>query len=158
MVSFESTDTVDKVYKISPKTQKTTKTDKTPILTSFSYDFSFLPNAVDKNSKNMDPFIYNSSISHDDEPKPAEKENSKPQRRLASNLPIPHTAPWILRRLQNDTLEESLTTLRLWMPTTRHNEANAELISLIRQFETDHALAAIQSLKEPRRVIRRANG
>lgn len=80
MVSFEFTDTVDKLCKISPKTQKTTKTDKTPILTSFSYDFGFFPDMVDKNSKNTDSIIYNSSSSHDDEPKPAEKENSKPRR------------------------------------------------------------------------------
>ena len=36
----------------------------------------------------------------------------KPAKVRKQHLPIPFTPPWIVRRLRNDSLDESLTTLR----------------------------------------------
>ena len=39
----------------------------------------------------------------------------KPAKVRKQDLPIPFTSPWIVSRLRNDSLDESLTTLRTWM-------------------------------------------
>lgn len=64
----------------------------------------------------------------------------------------------MLRRLQQDTIAESLLTLRHWMHDKRRQEISEDLINQIKQLNKDQAIAAIRLLKEPKHFVSGRNG
>lgn len=115
------------------------------------YEKKSLENPVD--NLNNDSFIYSSSERQST--KTAQEKTQKTPRRARRDLPIPYTAPWVLKRVTEGRLEDALTILRVWMPMTRRDEVSEELVNQIMALESEPALEAIQELAGSRRFIRR---
>ena len=90
-------------------------------------------------------FIYSSSSLPDDKPKPATTKDGRKGRlkRSLKDLPIPHTAPWVVRRLREDKLQDALTVLRIWSPSSRRAELDEQLVQTINGLEEPRALLAV---------------
>ena len=82
----------------------------------------------------------------------------KPAKVQKQDLPIPFTPPWIVRRLRNDSLDESLTTLRTWMTHKRHQEIGKDLIQDITKLPDEEASKAVESLAGPKKFITGVKG
>lgn len=96
-----------------------------------------------------------------DERKTATEEKTSPKNnvlKIHPTLPPPNTSRWILRRLQQDTVTESLITLRHWMDDKRRSEISNDLVEEIRRMDDDAAIAAIRLLKERKRFVKGTNG
>lgn len=90
--------------------------------------------------------------------KPASEEPTSPKKQTPEDYPHPFTAPWIRRRLHRDSLEESMATLRHWMPQVRRSEVSESLIRAVNDLPDDKAVEAIQDLKKPKRFIKGRDG
>lgn len=88
-------------------------------------------------------------------PVPESKDESQ---KSSATRPTPFTAPWVVRRIKEDKIENALTTLRVWMPDKRRLEANEETIRHIVSLSDDEAIEAIRSLKGPKRFVRGSKG
>lgn len=76
----------------------------------------------------------------------------------AEQRPKPFTAPWLVRRIKEDRLEDALTQLRIWMPDKRRPEATEELIRLVASMDEEDALQAVYELRSKRRYIKGTKG
>ena len=74
------------------------------------------------------------------------------------DLPTPHTAPWILRRLRNDSLIESRATLKHWMPFKRRRELTDDLLQQVKALPEEDALKAIRELKSTKQFVKGKGG
>ena len=81
------------------------------------------------NKVSFDSF-YLTSSSRKPKPKAAKNDScqKRPPRCSRDSLPKPHTAPWIVRRVREDSSEEAQTVLKLWMRKQRHSEINEGLV------------------------------
>ena len=73
-------------------------------------------------------------------------------------LPIPFTAPWVVKRLGQGPIAEALTVLRSQMVASRQNEISEELVQAINTLEKSEAVAAVRALVGPKRFIRGNGG
>lgn len=82
-----------------------------------------------------------------------EKQAVKPKELLK-----PFTAPWVIRRIRDDELDNALTQLRIWMPEKRREEVDTDLVNNLRQLKDEEALTAMKMLRKPRMFIRGSKG
>ena len=98
------------------------------------------------------------SISKVVTPNPASEDTTSPKKCTLKDLPAPFTAPWIRRRLSKDSQEESLATLRHWMPASRRNEISDILIRKVNTLSDEKAIEAIKDLKKPKQFVKGREG
>jgi len=79
-------------------------------------------------------------------------------RRFKGSYQKPHTAPWLLQRLQEDPQENSIALLHTWIHRTRHQEVSSDLIAEINELSTEDALTEVKNLREPKRYIQGTGG
>ena len=75
------------------------------------------------------------------------------QRHYSGRRQIPNTAPWILQRLQEDSIDTSLAILSTWSHPKRLREITPAIIMEINDLSTNEALEAVQELQKPKTYV-----
>ena len=142
--------------------------DPFSILQSFSLDFPIIKtqNKIEK-SVNVQKTVFDpvlpTTVESESVPKasinegaPKSIEKPIPSNDRKTQLPIPFTVSWMVRRIRNDSLEESFTCLQVWMNRKQHAEIDENLIHDLQTLSDDKAIQAIQALEGPKRCIKGA--
>ena len=127
--------------------EKISKIEKSPDV--FSDDY-VIP--LDVNSSSFSSSFYSSSQT------PPESKSVKNPRMKKEELPIPFTAPWIVRRIQQGKPSDLVPTLQAWVHSKRRREISEDLISQLTSLPADELLQAVRDLLEPRQYIRGTKG